>query len=354
MSTDNDIDNLLRDAGARWRDANPGGASHVDFDAITPATQPRERRNWLLIASAALIVAALAVGSAWFVSSRGHSGNAKPAGPVTPANTRGLVGTHWVLLMAGGPNENSGPVGESLAIYPPIEFNADGTVLASDGCNSISGPATIDASTIKFGALATSAMGCTLDPGDTYQEHVIQTVLQGTVSWTITDTGLTPGSARLTITKPGAGTLVYEGKPAPQPVTDPTKMPGAWRLIELDATSGSSQTSRSADYGELLVVTPDGTFKVQNRCYANAGKVDVGTGTAAWTAVHLAGSIPCPATQTQQDEQDTNNTVNKVLDGSTTWSISVSGDLIITKGGNTIVYAPFASEQPTTSESSTN
>ena len=374
MSTDNDMDAMLRDAGSRWRAAHSGSASSVDFDVITPVAQPSRRRNWLLVASAALIVAALAVGSAWFAAGRDHSPKANPAGPVSSGDTHGLTGIRWQLLMASGPTENSGPSGSSQGLYPPLEFNADGTVLANDGCNSISGPATIGASTITFGALATSAMGCTLDAGGTYQEHLIQTVLQGTVSWKVEDDGVGRGSSHLTITNAGAGTLVYEGKLAVQPVIDPAKMQGTWQLTNYTQTAadnnsgsgggaaangGGSAGGSSGGFedglGDILTINADGTFKIQHRCYTDAGQVGIGSGTAAWSGVHPDGAVPCPAIADPQTEHLIDALVDHVLSGSTTWTIDTGGSLTITKDpGNDLGFSPYASDNGTPSGSPTN
>jgi len=201
MSTDNDMDDLLRDAGARWRAANPGSTTTVDFE--TP--RGTERRNrWLIAAAAAVVVAAVGIGGTWLGTHHDHHQGAGPlAGP--PDTHHGLIGTHWQLLFANSANPNSAPDVTATG-YPALDIKADGTMTAGDGCNTISGPAAVEGSTIRFGDLATTAIGC-VDAGVTARAAIIDNVLRGTVTWSVTDTGATPGpgSTRLTITSPSSG-----------------------------------------------------------------------------------------------------------------------------------------------------
>jgi len=348
MSTDNEMDDLLRGAGSRWRAVNPGSTTTVDF--APPQPQPPRRNRWLVAAAAAVVVAGVAVGGTWLGTHRTHdntqaSGKGGKLGE--PTTWGGLTGTQWAIFEVTKETSNSSDSTGAEGSSASLLIHSDGSFTASDGCNTLSGVVTITQGSMTFGDVATTAIGC-MDENVTKIASTIDAVLQGQVTWSVDNAG---EANDLYIEHAGVGSLIYFGKPQQSPVTDPGKITGTWQLTEYDQqdTSGSGSggsatgSGSSNGFGDILVIDADGTFKVQHRCYANAGKASFGDGTATWSDVHLAGSIPCPSTPDQKDEQDRNALVDSVLSGDTTWTID-NGELRITKGGNTLGYSPFASD----------
>jgi heat shock protein HslJ len=105
-----------------------------------------------------------------------------------PSAAAGLPGTSWRLVSVDGQ-----AVGE---VVPTLIFEADGSVHGSSGCNTYSGTAAIDGSTISFGPLVSTMMGC-LGPAQAV-ETVYVAALQSATSWAID----------------GDGQLVLDGAPA--------------------------------------------------------------------------------------------------------------------------------------------
>jgi heat shock protein HslJ len=95
--------------------------------------------------------------------------------------TTELPGTSWVLVELDGAEPVAGFV-------PTIAFAEDGTVSGSAGCNTFSGTATIDGSSIELGPLATTRMACT-DEAAGAQEQAFLLALEGVTSYTIDNEG---------------------------------------------------------------------------------------------------------------------------------------------------------------------
>jgi heat shock protein HslJ len=359
MNSDDQMDDLLRDAGGRWRATNPGTTHDVDFDALAPVSGARSwRTRWLVIASAAAVVAAVAIGGTWLGTHQTHDANTGAAGPgdgaAEPTTWGGLTGTEWSIFDVTTETSTSSDTLGADQSTASLHIHSDGSFTGSDGCNSMSGTARITATQLTFGPVSIPAIGC-VDSNVNKVAAAVDAILQGSVTWIIGNAG---GANDLSIEHAGIGSIIYFGaRPPSPPVLDPTKMAGTWQLVEYDQTSEGGGSGGSADgsgsatgsgssngFGDLLVIDADGTFKVQHRCYADSGEVSIDTGTAVWIGVHLDGSIPCPAIADQKDEQDRTALVDSILTGATTWKIDSSGQLRITKGGNTIVYAPYVSD----------
>jgi len=354
MSTDNEMDDLLRNAGSRWRDANPADASSVDFHAVAAPEAPPRRSRWLVAAAAAVLVAGVAVGGTWLGTHHTHDNTqsvGKGDGTEEPTTWGGLTGTDWkifeVTTETSMSSNSTGVEGSKASLH----IQSDGTFTGSDGCAPISGTVQISATTLTFADVAVAAIGC-LANDVTATAAKIDAILQGQVTWSIGDAG---GANDLSIEHPGVGSLIYFGdKPASPPVTDPSAVAGTWELTSYEQTdkngsSGGGGGSAAGaggtnGFGDLLVIDGDGTFKAQHRCYANAGTVLFGDGKATWSGVHLAGSIPCPSIpDEQQDEQERNAVVDAVLKGETTWKID-NGQLTITNGGDSVTFSPYAND----------
>ncbi|MEO6208113.1 MAG: META domain-containing protein [Candidatus Limnocylindrales bacterium] len=76
------------------------------------------------------------------------------ASALEPTGTVGsdLAGTSWALADLGGTT--------LVDTIPTIDFDGDGTVSGSTGCNTFNGTYTLAGATLAFGPLATTKIGC--------------------------------------------------------------------------------------------------------------------------------------------------------------------------------------------------
>jgi heat shock protein HslJ len=92
-----------------------------------------------------------------------------------------LPGTSWVLADIDG----TAAVGETP---PTLDFDDQGGVSGTGGCNTYNGEVTIDGSEVTFGPLATTQMFCAED-GVADQEQAFLTALQDVTSYTVDNEG---------------------------------------------------------------------------------------------------------------------------------------------------------------------
>ena len=71
-----------------------------------------------------------------------------------------------------------------------LTIEQDGTVVLHTGCNSGGGTATVADSTISFGPVVTTKMACA-DEAGRQTEAAVLAVIDGTVTWSITERSLT-------------------------------------------------------------------------------------------------------------------------------------------------------------------
>lgn len=354
MISDEQMDARLNEAGAQWRAANAGAYAGDTIPAettvlVTEPSRTPARPRWALLVSAAAVVALLAGGGLWFANRSGsRDRSAAGPGPTTATTHGGLTGTHWQIFDVTRDSTFSADGLDASTSTAYLTLPVPGVVTGSDGCNTFSGTSVITDSSIKFDSLAFTAMGC-LDQRVGKIADTIDAVLSGTVSWHIQTSG---DGMFLSIEHSGVGSLIYTATAPPvPPIDDPSKMAGSWQLYETDHTSGDSGSASgsgaSSGFVQYLVIAADGSFKVQHRCYANSGTATIGKGTADFGQTHLDGAIPCPSLlpSEMQDEQAQDTLVDNTLSGPTTWTIE-NGRLHITKGADTLVYAPLASDLP--------
>jgi heat shock protein HslJ len=166
--------------------------------------------------------------------------------PAPVARPNSLTGTTWQLT---GATSGTAP----LRLAPNdaelrLGFVNSGKIDYDDGVNDAEGPVTIGPHTLRIGGLIISAVGCTHSAVCT-QAGVIDRVLSGTTSWSIS-------GDRLTVTKAGAGQLVYrltsspsDSTAAPDPTagTDPTVLYGrTWNLESLEHDTANSSSGHAA------------------------------------------------------------------------------------------------------------
>jgi heat shock protein HslJ len=110
-----------------------------------------------------------------------------------------LEGTAWELDgVRSGESVSSVPAGQT----PTLLIAADGAVTLHTGCNGGRSTATVSGQTITFAPVVTTKMACVDDAGQ-QTEAAVLAVLDGDVTWSITE-------QNLTLTKGDRG-LVYRG-----------------------------------------------------------------------------------------------------------------------------------------------
>jgi heat shock protein HslJ len=116
--------------------------------------------------------------------------------PLVITQPKQLIGK-WSLAT------NTSPAGTSTnPARPAYLVFALSTFSGNDGCNAISGVATVTNGRMDFGAVTTTAIGC-LAADVNGESSAIDALLGRNVTWSIQND-------RLTLTKDGAGSLVYQ------------------------------------------------------------------------------------------------------------------------------------------------
>lgn len=330
MSADEHADELLCRAGEQWRSQHPAPAA-VDFATITatapasggneppvvPITHPAPTRGWpsrrrtqvwvaSVVAIAAAIVATLLVVRL--------GGTSKHGGPGTTPATAALSGTDWTLTGLRKAD------GTSLAVISPasLTFAGDGASIAgTDGCNHFGGTVTIRAGDIAIGNIASTAMGCVDRPAGFADEvALIDAVLNASVQWSVT-------GGQLTITRAGAGTLVYQAV-THTTTTDPKSLTGVtWRLVTIEQ-GGVGGTASTPAAPASIHFDNSGKLTGDDGCNAITASTVPGRGTLE---IGLLGQTYKLCSGARNDQE---TFVQSVLHGNVRWSIS-DGRLTITK-----------------------
>lgn len=345
MNSDERMHERLTRAGARWRDVNTTPA-HVDLEAmsspehgeylvpITPLgadgpRRPRRSRVQMWLAAAVGVAAAASV--AIVVANLGDGGS-KRGQPATETG-QSLTNTPWTLT---GMNRADGT---PLPVVAPasLTFTKD-VIKGTDACNSISGKITIRASEpseVAVSDLASTEMACVGRP-DGFDAEVshIHAVLDGTVQWSIT-------GDELTLTNPGAGTLVYRHARQTR-TTDPAALVGhAWQLALItqgttSASPGSVASATSPTASISLIFNKNGTLSLTHRCYVVSATLSAADAKLRLTDVramqHSCPEIADPTARAAQEREDA--VVDGVLRSTPSWFID-GGQLTV---GDTLVF----------------
>ncbi len=342
MSSDEQMDARLAREGQRWRGANSepaavdlaalaatadpgpvpdrdGASSPVPLPLISdpePAIGRRRARVWLASAvgiAAAIAATVLAV----------QIGTGSPGSHDRAASSGGtpLVGTHWLLSGLAGANGMNSPLAKQVELI----FDPAG-VHFSDGCNSGGGEATASGSTITFGRLVTTLMGCLNNDAPLGKQiMLIDGVLKGTVHYAI-------DGDTLTLTKAGVGSLTYTAaRPAASPaVTGAAQLAGAWDLTTISPGSNVARsfgTSSSAPPNSRLTFA-GGELTGSVGCWSVSAPVTVGGGTISVGKVELSGGAGCG------DSQE----FAIVLRGAATWQASATRLTLSDTHGGQLVF----------------
>lgn len=314
MSADDRMDDRLHQSGQRWRAAH-GAASAVDLAAatetvpITPVASPKRRKRLTVWLAATAGMAAAMAATLVAIQLRGD----EPGRPAAEG-AASLVGTDWKLQAMRRAD------GTPLQVIEPapLTFGKD-TIGGTDGCNHMGGNVTIRDREIVVGDLATTEMACIDRPAgfDAEVSH-IHAVLNATVQWSIS-------GERLTLTKPGSGTLVY-GLVHHETTTDPRALVGpTWRLTTIRRGGPNGVASTPAALAHVRFGS-SGSFDGSDGCNQIGGHAVPGSGTLS--GLVLGGTLALCAGAVGEQER----MFFDVLSGTVTWSIK-DGVLTISKAG---------------------
>ncbi len=206
-----------------------------------------------------------------------------------------LIGADWTLVAIKAPDGSSVPV----AGEPRLLIGDDGAVSGSDGCNSLTGAATLDPNGLTFGSLGGTEMYCSLGAAKTAE--AVHSVLTGTVEQVVL-------GGRLELTKPGAGTLTYRWAPT-SAATDPATLQGSTWYFPAAA-------------GAVLRFGADGALTGNDGCAPIEARAVVGHGTMTVSGV--------PETPSCGDASAA--TLDSYLQGDVLWSVR-EGRLLVSTGG---------------------
>jgi heat shock protein HslJ len=252
--TDEQMETRLRAAGERWRDANTAVAEPTEPGEveIAPSVTSSRHRNWWAIASAAVVVAALALGGVLFARNTNNDNSA--------SKNVALTGVTW-----------TDPHSSGAVVF------LDDVARLTGFCGTTTLPLKVVGDRLTIGTKALGiASGCT-DPA-IKRAHVQQRryddqrraltrflrIVHGPATWSIS-------GDRLTVTKSGVGAimLVTNGVPAPQLVGTQWRLTGYY---DGATTSRRRISGRPVDFH----IDADGTFVASDDCGLITGTASAG------------------------------------------------------------------------------
>jgi heat shock protein HslJ len=323
MSTDDDMDARLTTAGERWRSANAAvadvdlGCLEISAESVdVPVTStgpaggaPKRRRRVRVLLAAGTGVAAAAAATVIAVSLNDSPTTHHPGAGGLGAN--GLVGVDWRLVKVPG----LPAIPASKDAQARLMIDSKGRLTGTDGCNSLGAQVTINAKTINLGPVVSTEMACIDNiPGRAAQIRRVDTVLAGTLEWSV-------NGDQLTLSRNGSAVLVYRA--APPPTTDPQVLTGTQWTLDSVAEAGPNGTASTVPAGAELKFDDKGRFTASDGCNSGGGEVAVKAGTLV-ISKYVSTKMACPASHSKL--------VEKILIGNVAWSIK-DGQLTLTKAG---------------------
>ncbi|MCU1645197.1 MAG: hypothetical protein JWN03_5472 [Nocardia sp.] len=140
---------------------------------------------------------------------------------------------------------------------------ADGRVSAAAGCNTATGPVTLDGDTLEVGQMATTLMGC---PGDTAgADGWVDGLLHSAPSWKL-------AGPNLTLTGNGITVTLQDRKVAQpdKPLTGTT-----WIVTALLHTDAEVRSQTLDEVRPALTIAPDGTLTGSAGCNQMTGRAEI-------------------------------------------------------------------------------
>ncbi|MFB7716392.1 META domain-containing protein [Nocardia sp. NPDC056100] len=190
----------------------------------------------------------------------------------------------------------------------------DGRVTANAGCNTATGPVTLDGNTLKVGELATTMMGC---PGDVAgADGWVAGLLHSSPTWKL-------DGSDLTLTGNGNTVTMLDRKVA-HPDKSLTGTP--WIVDALVRNNGVERSQTLDEVRPTLTIAPDGSVSGSAGCNSMTGRAEI---TGSDISFHIA------TTKMMCDPQvmDVERAVLQALDGNVTATVD-SNTLTLRNAGN--------------------
>ena len=173
-----------------------------------------------------------------------------------------LVGTYWKAIELAG---TATPV-QNANREAHLQFQTDGRVSGSDGCNRTTGSYTLNGENLRFGRMAGTQMACANTAGT---ERMFGEVLQGTSRWRIVGDRLELFSAA------GTRLAIFASRAQTPPQTASLRLQGtSWQLVKFQ---GSDDTARTPDERAKYTIA----FGADGRLSA---RIDCNRGQGTWKA----------------------------------------------------------------------
>jgi heat shock protein HslJ len=321
--TDDLMDARLRDAGARWRAASTADAPGPAAIRIAPPV--RHRRRWVAAVSAAVVAAGLAVGGV-LLATGGNSGGTHVA---APQSTTPLVGTRWQLReMVDRDGRTS-----NAARTAYLQISGNDQLAGSDGCNSIGGTVRVSRDTIDFRGISSTAMACLDRTVSRTASAVDAVVVAGTARYRL-------GNGTLTITRPGAGTLVYAAAGADSTNGDPDTLSGrTWHLRRVTYGGGLFAHGHVASATTDLILSAHG-YRTTQRCYTTVGAASSDSQSITFSGGRAVDVVPCPglAGLAGRLDGEQSQAVDAVLQGPVDWHVTRETLTLHRDGAGTLLF----------------
>jgi heat shock protein HslJ len=177
-----------------------------------------------------------------------------------------LAGTTWRLTDAAG----TGATDEAVAA---LAFADDGTVAGTTGCNSLTGPYTVEGDSITIGPLATTRALCTSQPLQD-QETALLAGLEAASSWSI------EGDVLVLADEGGTAVATFERY-------EPS-LTGTWTVTGYNNGSGGV-TSLVAGTEIALAFGEDGTVSGNSGCNDYSGTYESEGDSLSFGAIAVTG-----------------------------------------------------------------
>lgn len=221
----NDLETSIRNAMT---------AHDSDLDEV-PTIELAARRTRIRWSAVALVAATVAAVSILTIGLAGRGSSPAPNGDGTSVVAPPLVGTEWQLSSYQNPG-SAAPI--TVTVDSTMEFNGKGRFTAH-ACNYLGGAATISADVIMFGALGSTEMACSGEPGAI--ERQVEATVKGRTAWSI-------NGRLLTLRNPDGQVLTYRVRASIYPnltahtIVTGDRAGGQFRLA-VDRTSHSDHLS---------------------------------------------------------------------------------------------------------------
>jgi len=197
----------------------------------------------------------IASGLALVLLAASTAASAQPTTPTATEAARALEGSRWrAIELAGKPTPAQDPAREAH-----LEFQSDGRVSGSDGCNTVTGTYRLEGERISFGRMAASLMAC---PNSTGTEAPFRDALRNATRMKIAGDRLELFDAS------GARLAVFATGPPPLGTLSGGFAGTSWQLVQFQSMD---DTVRKPDDRAKYTIEFAGEGKLTARIDCNRG-----------------------------------------------------------------------------------